>query len=236
MWTEGKPTHTLELYFEQVGTTVYGTYKIVTYDHPEHWGVFSLVGHIEDGVLTWETDSMWKQTRYKGLGFCDNRVQLTYRTEGGYEFLDGPWEGWSSRGPCAAANMIVGRKRADAPTSESDPAVPFFARTVEVKETLTASEGQAELKLWDDMNEDGDTVTVVLNDHIILEHHRVTKKPQVFPIQLQPGNNHLVIYAENLGRIKPNTAAVSLLEGGNEHTVILHSTLHASEAIDIVRE
>lgn len=83
-------------------------------------------------------------------------------------------------------------------------------RKVELQGCYNVTQDHADLILWDCGVEDNDTVSIYLNGKWIIENYRLTKAKKSFPVQLQPGENYLVMYAHNLGDIPNNTAALGV--------------------------
>jgi len=112
----------------------------------------------------------------------------------------------------------LGRKKANINTRES-----FNVKTKNVL-----------IKIWDDGQEDEDTISLLINDKLILEKHKLEKEKYELEIQLTKKHNYIVLRAENLGRIPPNTAAISVKEGNRERKVELSSDYDNSDAVEII--
>lgn len=106
---------------------------------------------------------------------------------------------------------------------------------VNYKDEITLERDEIELKIWDDNQEDGDIITIFLNNEIILENFEVLKKPQKVKIKLKKGKNSLVMFANNLGRVGKNTAALELKFDGFRKKIILNSDEGKSEGIILIR-
>jgi|GEM_PF-2346943 len=92
-------------------------------------------------------------------------------------------------------------------------------RTVDIQDCYNSSTQQVDLLLWDCGVEDNDTVSLYLNGQWILKNFRLTKAPYSLPVQLNNGENILVLYAHNLGDIPKNTAAVAVKNPYSEQEV-----------------
>ena len=88
--------------------------------------------------------------------------------------------------------------------------------------------------VWDHQIEDGDRINLILNDEWILSDYTLMKKKLEIPVKLHEGTNTFILYALNLGKYSPNTAAIIIYDGVKEHKVILESTMEESSAIDII--
>lgn len=87
--------------------------------------------------------------------------------------------------------------------------------------------------LYDNGIIDGDTVTLIYNDKILATHRMLTDKPQTFTIKIAPGNsrNELVMYAENLGSIPPNTALMVIYDGEKRYELNVSSSKTTNGAV-----
>jgi hypothetical protein len=90
------------------------------------------------------------------------------------------------------------------------------------------------LKVWDNSEIDGDTITIAFNGKIILENYGLVKSKKKLKIKLNPGENTLVVIANNLGSIPPNTAAVKLRNGFQSHFLLTSTTLRKNEQLKFV--
>ncbi len=90
--------------------------------------------------------------------------------------------------------------------------LPAFAqqRPVERQICIETDSAILRIQLWDAGVEDNDTISLLVNGHKLLDRLRLTKEKQEFSFKLQPGDNEFVLFAENLGDIPNNTAAISI--------------------------
>lgn len=69
------------------------------------------------------------------------------------------------------------------------------------------------LAIWDDAEQDGDTVSIRLNNRVIADRMLVKRIPQFITVDLAPQGNVLSVIAENLGSIPPNTSILEIIDG-----------------------
>lgn len=100
-----------------------------------------------------------------------------------------------------------------------------IAKKFEVTSTIISME------FWDHGKVDNDTVSIYLNNKIILNKVMLEKKHKSIEINLTEDKNYFIFHAENLGTVPPNTAAFKIKYDGKEEKVILNSNLHNSGAI-----
>ncbi len=108
-------------------------------------------------------------------------------------------------------------------------------RKMEVQATVVADHNTIKVRVWDRDEIDGDSITLVLNGQIIKEHISLKRRKKTFKLHLQPGSNYLVMDAENLGTVPPNTAAVEVRDGRKKKRMELSSDMGKSGAIKIDR-
>jgi hypothetical protein len=106
-------------------------------------------------------------------------------------------------------------------------------RPVNIKYDVVVVNPKIELKIWDNNLVDGDIISLSLNGNWVLKEHTVTKGKKKLFLQLTEKENVLVLFAENLGKVPPNTAAIIVDDGQNEQKIILNSDKGKSEAIKI---
>lgn len=75
---------------------------------------------------------------------------------------------------------------------------------------------QVILRVFDHAAEDGDFLSIYLNDGLVAESIEIFHAPQDFPVMLKPGVNKIEIVALNEGREPPNTATLVVLSSNGE--------------------
>lgn len=95
-----------------------------------------------------------------------------------------------------------------------------------------------ELNFYDNAEIDGDSITLFLNEKLIFQHIFLTDKPFVvkIPVTELQDSNELVMVAENLGSIPPNTSFMVAYVGGQRYEARLVSTEGSSAMIRFVKE
>ncbi len=87
--------------------------------------------------------------------------------------------------------------------------------------------------VFDNSFNDGDTVSLFFNGTWVLDHYGVTKKKKPLLLNIVPNtNNYLVLFANNLGKSPPNTAAIEFDDGKNKRIFKLSSDLKSCSAIN----
>lgn len=98
-------------------------------------------------------------------------------------------------------------------------------RTNELFKTIPVSSNEIEVSFYDNGVVDGDTISVYLNGHLLAAHQGLTTQPITFKIKIGADNpdQEIVMVAENLGSIPPNTALMIVKVGGKRYDVNLSS-------------
>ncbi|HEX2534871.1 MAG TPA: hypothetical protein VHK69_14100 [Chitinophagaceae bacterium] len=108
------------------------------------------------------------------------------------------------------------------------PAIPKVtrARENELAQTLTVTNNEVLVRLYDNGEVDGDTISVYLDNKLVLQGKRLTTSPLALTLKLDEANpeHTLVMVAENLGRIPPNTSLMIVYDGDKRHQVRITST------------
>ncbi|HMP86740.1 MAG TPA: hypothetical protein PKE63_05645, partial [Lacibacter sp.] len=94
-----------------------------------------------------------------------------------------------------------------------------------------------ELHFYDNAEIDGDSISVFLNGELLACHIRLTEKPFVLkvPVAGLPEVSELVMVAENLGSIPPNTSYMIAWIDGKRYAANLESTEQTSAMIRLVK-
>lgn len=103
-------------------------------------------------------------------------------------------------------------------------------KTIEVtSDSLTVS-------FYDNAEVDGDSVTIVYNNEIIIQHLFLTSQPKTFKLAVSKTalSNELVMYAENLGSIPPNTALMIIYDGNTRHELNISSTKNSNGMVSFI--
>lgn len=109
----------------------------------------------------------------------------------------------------------------------------FVARKKVFTTEIPISGDSIELRFYDNAEIDGDSISLFLNDVLIFSHIKLTGSPYTIklPVSALNDNNELVMVAENLGRIPPNTSAMVAIVNGSRFEARLSSTENTSALI-----
>ena len=122
---------------------------------------------------------------------------------------------------------------------QKNAAVDVAKRSVNSMQSLFYNSDSLLLTLYDNGEIDGDTVSVLLNGKVIIAKQGLNIKPNVHPIYFDkdsPDSMMLVMYAENLGSIPPNTGLLVIREGASVYEVRFSADLKTNAAVILRRK
>ncbi|MFD2162577.1 hypothetical protein ACFSJU_09260 [Paradesertivirga mongoliensis] len=206
------------------------------------YGVQQFFGTIEKGTITINDiqiiDGRLPTSQYY---LCFKLSKLQYKQSDGQESLSG---NWTSETP----NCLPGKislTRLDEQNTAGVPEYvlkaikrygtePGFRKTTLSKPLVVdVSNKILKLELKDYLKEDNDTVSIFFNRQPLFNKVNIKKKAHTFIILLNSdlAVNELIMYANNLGTIPPNTSNLVISDGRKTHNLLIESTLQKSVAI-----
>lgn len=189
---------------------------------------------------------------------CIKKFTLAYRKDNNFEYLEGTWSGISKDDPseiCLPGKVILSRtvsglnkfleEHKDSvihvepviTINTPPPGLDFSPRFLEtepkkVTEIIVYSP-DLQIQLLDYMKVDNDTVSVYLNRNILAKNIRISKRPALlnFRLDTRIELHEVLLYAENLGLVPPNTSELILVDGESRHRVMIVSDKEKTAAI-----
>ncbi len=101
-------------------------------------------------------------------------------------------------------------------------------------DSIRAFTEEITIALWDDAVEDGDSISLQINDEIFMPGIAVKKKPRFIQVKLYPGDNKIIFIADNLGAISPNTSVLEIIDGKRRKSYMINTNLGQNNSIKIV--
>jgi len=206
-------------------------YHVLTWAFNENDSTFT----ISESTVTSKTDPRWK--------WCIKSANFRLARDTNRYFLEGNWHGYIEgydlqSGACAPGTVYLEKpvmteqvKQIEQQQAETYQSSVESAREVRVSRVIEVQRSDLRINVWDSGTVDGDVVTLFLNGERILNKYRVNKSKYSIPVKLKQDNNFLILHAEDLGSIPPNTIAVSVDDGKKEQRIVLSSDLKMSGAI-----
>lgn len=113
----------------------------------------------------------------------------------------------------------------------------FVARTPKFVMDIPVPGDSIELRFYDNAEIDGDSISLFLNKELIFKHVRLTAKAYIVKLAIESLNesNELVMVAENLGKIPPNTSFMVAIAGDKRYEANLQSTEETSALIRLIK-
>jgi hypothetical protein len=111
----------------------------------------------------------------------------------------------------------------------------FEKRNNNVLQTVNVENANVKIELYDNGDIDGDSVSLIYNGKVLLTHKKLTTQPIILNLPVNDNDvNELVMYADNLGTIPPNTALLIVTDGNKRYEVRVTSDLKKSGTIRFV--
>lgn len=200
------------------------------------WEVRDSTLYLRESAVVTKTDPRWP--------WCVKNMQLQLQHNGNLFTLNGPWEGTiegrSGRsGRCAPGTIYLERPILTPPVQQLIEAYQPYrdstGREVHIARTIEVASSNLVIYIWDNGTEDGDVVTLFLNGRRLANKMRVRKRRAAVSVKLERDDNYLILHADDLGSITPNTVAVAIDDGQREQVLILSADLAESGAVLIRR-
>ncbi len=109
---------------------------------------------------------------------------------------------------------------------------------LEIVQEIELDIDEVMIRLYDNGEVDGDSVSIYMNNKPIKIHQRLTNLPIEFTIPLDSLLEfvEIIMVAENLGAIPPNTALMVVEAGSRRYEIRLTSTLEKSATVRFKRK
>lgn len=88
-------------------------------------------------------------------------------------------------------------------------------------------------EFWDDQIQDGDKISILVNEVSVQKALAVLREPQRIGITLKRGINRIRFVAENEGEIPPNTAVLRAISEGKNRLFYLNTSLDVDNVLEI---
>lgn len=216
-------------------------YKPNIYSHA--FGLQQFYGKIEKNSITINDIQILDEKRpSSSFHLCFKLSKLNYNTTGERETLSGSWSSKTTN--CLPGKIQLFRFDEKKETDQIPPYVlkaikrngagPNFRKTsLSSPVALEVSSSVIRMELKDYLKEDNDTVSIYLNRQPLFSNLNIKKKPYKFVVWLNRELvvNELIMYANNLGLIPPNTSYLLISDGEKTHKLLIQSSLEKSAAI-----
>lgn len=217
-------------------------------DHPiRAEGILDFIGVLNNGRLSiTELKILHSKIPSDSTRFlCIKDLELTLTQRNGIENLTGTFTGAGENTiPCYPGQVYLQRfNDANAQTipahmlttillDDRDPNV-FLKTKLARPIVIEVSENVIQLEIKDYLKEDGDIISVYHNRRPFIRNLSIVNKPSFHTLRLNRGTelHEIILYAENLGRIPPNTSNLKVFDGVKEHQVLIQSSKEVSAVV-----
>ncbi len=185
-----------------------------------------------EGAYLYEDIEVLREEKKDSFFWCMKKGRLTLLSTADSWSLSGAWEAEG----CVSGTLYAS-KPIEAPDSSAQ-ALPLSLenRIVEARHEFAIAADSITISIWDNNEVDGDIVSLHVNGKWVLRHYELTHEHKQLRFAHDPKGTLIILHAENLGRIPPNTAAISIHDGERFRSVVLNADEKRSEAIRIVWE
>jgi len=124
-----------------------------------------------------------------------------------------------------------------APVSSQTNEQKFTSRAKILQQVIPIKGDSVELRFYDNAEIDGDSIAVFLNGRLLKEHVLLAELPYIMKIAVADlqSDNELVMVAENLGSIPPNTSLMVAVVEDKRYEAHLQSTEGSSALVRLVK-
>jgi hypothetical protein len=167
---------------------------------------------------------------------CLKTYSLKWSLQKDQETLSGDWTG-SEMGTvkgCPPGRIVLHKTQTSGIMQpEASPSITLRGkRKIEIVRTLVFDTSSVRIELYDNGQVDGDTISIYLNQKLILHKKGLTGKPVTIDIPILKSIEYeMVMFAENLGTIPPNTALMVVTSGRKKYELHLSSNTQKSAAV-----
>lgn len=141
--------------------------------------------------------------------------------------------------PAITKNTNIKPEKNKFTNSENVPVLNFEDRKIEYTRVINITGDSVHVSIYDNGVIDGDTVSVELNKTMIAKKIGLTAKAFQFIIPAKKINSDsllLVMHAESLGLIPPNTGLIIIKDGNTQYEIRFSSDYEKSAAIILKRK
>jgi hypothetical protein len=123
---------------------------------------------------------------------------------------------------------LITKEEVKKPVAISTITIPTKTRSREneLTQTINVSNNEVIVRLYDNGEIDDDTISVYMDNQLVLSGKRLSASPLSITLKLDNSSPEhvLVMVAENLGRIPPNTSLMIVQDGDKKYQVRITST------------
>ena len=162
---------------------------------------------------------------------CLKVYRLTYDKGSGNRVTDEQLRGgWSTPGGkaidgktvCEPGSIVMNRSSIiNKPTAPLPPALAN--KRAELVQEIKVDTGLVHIELYDNGQIDGDTISVYVNNKMVISHSMLKTQPITLTVKVDPNKpiQEVIMVGENMGTIPPNTALMMVMAGDKRYQLYL---------------
>ncbi len=123
------------------------------------------------------------------------------------------------------------------PKDIAEEARSLQSRQLVLRQEIIVQSQELDIYLWDNRQLDGDIISLYMGDSCILSKYSLQAHNKHIHVRIPRDTlSQLILYAENVGEISPNTAALTISDGYSRQRIHLQAGLDRSEGLTILYE
>lgn len=124
------------------------------------------------------------------------------------------------------------------PNKSLSPEEKFAARKKNLQTVIPITGKVIEIKFYDNASIDGDSIAIFLNGKLLQQHILLGGEPQTIKLRAEDleDDNELVMVAENLGTIPPNTSYMIVNIGNKQYEARLFADENSSALVRFIKQ
>jgi len=199
--------------------------------------------HTREFMAMHGTIQLLKENEYKKTGIFKQLDSLKLSKDLSFHKKEIKAEPVIAKAPPPEKKVVKKVEKQPDPVVEKEPepvaAAEVTNRKTALSQTVFYKTDSLILTLYDNGEVDGDVVSVLLDGKVIFANQTLTTKANSKTIYLPKGTPDsvmLVMYAENLGSIPPNTGLLIILDGNERYELRFTADLKTNAAIILKRK
>lgn len=211
---------------------------------------FAAVGRYSWGVLQRNWEGIWvlQATQMPSIlvetGFIDHDEDEAYliSKKGVEETAQGIANAVVRYNELLKANSLEGNSNADKPIVDNKSLQSNYVPSIlkerknEIVKTIITNSNEVKVSFYDNAEVDGDTISVYYKNNAIISYTGINTRPVTTMLQLsaESPTGDMVMVAETLGLVPPNTALVVIETGGKQYKINLTSTFEQNAVLRFI--
>ena len=167
---------------------------------------------------------------------CIKTYDLNWTNDGKREIMEGDWKGheMGNSNPCPPGKINLEKVDKavfpvevyqDDSMKALQEKMKIGSREKDLFQSFELDTSELKIELYDNAEIDGDTVSILMNNTLVLYRKMLTDKPLQLNFTAFPNTDYeFMMYAENLGKIPPNTSLMVITAGSKRYELRIASS------------